>query len=336
MKVFMIGATGLLGSEAAKILLEQGHYVTSLVLPGMPPGFVKPQGLNLVYGNYLDQTDSEIQALMQGVDTFVFAAGVDERVEVPPPSYDVYVKFNNNPLAKMLSIAKANGVKRAVVCGSYFSHFSRIWPEYQMAKKHPYIKSRLEQEDIALSFADENFEVYVIEIPYVFGSQAGRKPVWTFLVQLIRSMPFATFYAKGGTTAVTARQVGQALAGATLGKGSPGPIPLGWFNITWKQMFASIHKAMGMPKRKVISVPKLFFKIGAASRMKAVEKRGLQGGLELVSFTDVMYRNCYIDKQKGAVSVGVTEDNLEQAIHDSIKLSLDILDGNSSSVEMEV
>jgi nucleoside-diphosphate-sugar epimerase len=33
MKVFMIGGTGLLGSEAAKVLIERGHEVTSVALP---------------------------------------------------------------------------------------------------------------------------------------------------------------------------------------------------------------------------------------------------------------------------------------------------------------
>ena len=33
MKVFMIGGTGLLGSEAAKVLIERGNEVTSIALP---------------------------------------------------------------------------------------------------------------------------------------------------------------------------------------------------------------------------------------------------------------------------------------------------------------
>ena len=33
MKVFIIGGTGLLGSEAAKVLIERGHEVTAIALP---------------------------------------------------------------------------------------------------------------------------------------------------------------------------------------------------------------------------------------------------------------------------------------------------------------
>ena len=42
MKVFMIGGTGLLGSEAAKVLIARGHEVISIALPPLPEGAVLP------------------------------------------------------------------------------------------------------------------------------------------------------------------------------------------------------------------------------------------------------------------------------------------------------
>ena len=43
-----------------------------------------------------------------------------------------------------------------------------------------------------MSFADDNFNVAVLELPYIFGTQPGRKPVWVFLVESIRKMPGVT------------------------------------------------------------------------------------------------------------------------------------------------
>ena len=34
---------------------------------------------------------------MTGMDAFVYAAGVDERVEFPAPVYDAYKKYNIDP-----------------------------------------------------------------------------------------------------------------------------------------------------------------------------------------------------------------------------------------------
>ena len=93
MKVFMIGGTGLLGSEAAKVLIERGHEVISIALPPLPAGAVLPAEMKIEYGNYLEMSDDEIRGYMKGCDGFVFAAGVDERVEGPAPIYEMYRKY---------------------------------------------------------------------------------------------------------------------------------------------------------------------------------------------------------------------------------------------------
>ena len=80
MKVFMIGGTGLLGSEGARVLIEQGHEVSSIALPPIPKGAVLPEEMKLTFGNHLEMTDDEIREQMKGCEGFVFAAGVDERV----------------------------------------------------------------------------------------------------------------------------------------------------------------------------------------------------------------------------------------------------------------
>ena len=56
MKVFMIGGTGLLGSEAAKVLISRGHEVTALALPPLPEGAVLPPEMKIEYGNYLEMS----------------------------------------------------------------------------------------------------------------------------------------------------------------------------------------------------------------------------------------------------------------------------------------
>lgn len=188
MKVFMIGGTGLLGSEAAKELIARGHEVTSIALPPLPQGAVLPPEMKIEYGNYLEMTDDEIRAHFKGCEGFVFAAGVDERVEGPAPIYNLYKKYNIDPVKRLLKLAKECGVKHSVILGSYFSYFAKTHPEWKLTKYHPYIRSRIDQEEAAMSFAGNGFDVAVLELPYIFGTQPGRKPVWVFLVENIRSM----------------------------------------------------------------------------------------------------------------------------------------------------
>ena len=188
MKIFMIGGTGLLGSEGAKELIRRGHSVVALALPPLPEGAQLPPEMAIEFGNYMELTDEEMRSRMQGCDAFVFAAGIDERVEGPPPVYEMFKKYNITPLERLLKAAKQCGIKHTVICGSYFAYFNRIWPELKMYDNHPYIRSRVDQANMALSFADENFNVAVLELPYIFGTQPGRKPVWVFLVEQIQNM----------------------------------------------------------------------------------------------------------------------------------------------------
>ena len=183
MKVFMIGGTGLLGSAAAAEFIKRGHSVKSVALPPLPEGAPIPEEMELVFGNYLELSDAELTEMMTGCDCFVFAAGVDERVEFPAPVYDYYTKYNIDPVRHLLTVAKSVGIKNSVILGSYFSYFAKEHPEMELTKKHPYIRSRIEQEEVALSFAkDGEMDVSVLELPYIFGTQPGRKPVWVILI----------------------------------------------------------------------------------------------------------------------------------------------------------
>lgn len=147
MKVFIIGGTGLLGSASAAELIRRGHEVRSVALPPLPQNSVIPPEMELVFGNYMTMTDQELSEQLSGCDSMVFAAGVDERVEFPAPVLDYYIKYNVAPVERLLRIGKQTGIKRAVIMGSYFVHFAKKWPELKLTEKHPYIRSRIMQED---------------------------------------------------------------------------------------------------------------------------------------------------------------------------------------------
>ncbi len=97
MKVFMIGGTGLLGCEAARIFIERGHEVKSVALPPLPEGAPIPKEMEIEFCNIYEKTDDEIREMIKGYDCFVFAAGVDERVEFPAPVYDAYYNITLPP-----------------------------------------------------------------------------------------------------------------------------------------------------------------------------------------------------------------------------------------------
>lgn len=332
MKVFMIGGTGLLGSQGAKELIARGHEVTSISLPKLPKGAEFPKELKIEFGNYLEMSDEELIGHLRGADGFIFAAGVDERVEGKPPIYELFKKFNNDPVARILKLAKECGVKHAVVLGSYFSYFAKTMPELELDKFHPYIKSRVEQEKIALSFADENFDVAVLELPYIFGTQPGRKPVWVFMVEILQKMKAMPMWCKGGTTMVTVRQVGEAIAGALERNKGGNCYPIGYYNLSWKEMLSCFYKHMGCGNKKVMALPNPLFKVVCKVMKKKQVKRGIEGGLDLPKFAKLQCSNQFIDKSLGCEPLGVTPDDIDAAIGDSVKLSMDILSKKTTDI----
>jgi dihydroflavonol-4-reductase len=335
MKTFSIGGTGLLGSASAAELIRRGHSVRSVALPPLPKNAILPAEMELAFGNYLTMSDDELMTQMKDCDSLVFAAGVDERIEFPKPVFEQYLKYNVAPVERLLRIGKQVGIKRAVIMGSYFSYFAKKWPELKLAEHHPYIRARMLQEVTALTFNDKEMDVMILELPYIFGTQPGRKPVWTFLVEMIQGMKGATFYTKGGTTMVTVRQVAQAVAGA-LEQGKGGTCyPVGWYNLSWKEMLTIFHKQMGMPNRKIVTMPSVLFKLYGRKLKKDFEARGVETGLDMVYLADIQTAETFIDKAIIQNELGVMEDDIEAAIGDSVNLCLEALNNKVQLLEMK-
>lgn len=334
MNILVIGGTGLIGSETARVLIARGHAVRTLALPPAPQGAPLPAQMAITFANYMELGEAELARHLAGCDGLVFAAGIDERIEGPPPIYALFEKHNLAPLERLLRLAKASGVRRVAICGSYFCHFARLWPHLELGRHHPYIRSRLEQERMALSFADDDFSVAMLELPYIFGAQPGRKPVWLFLAEQVRAMRLATFYPPGGSAMITARQAGESLAGALERNRGGTCYPIGYANLTWTELLRIVHRHMGCPDKPVITIPKWLFRLSARLIRRKQRRSGHEGGLDLVRFADVMCANAFIGPELGAEPLGVSPDDLDAAIGSSFRLCLEILDGRSDAIGM--
>ena len=334
MNVFMIGGTGLLGCAAAQLFIDRGHSVRTVALPPLPTGAPIPPEMEITFRNILEMTDEEVLALMQGCDCFVFAAGVDERVEFPAPVYEAYKKYNIDPLARLIPLAKQAGITKTVVLGSYFSYFDKKFHEMRLTAKHPYIRSRIMQEKTALSFADENMDVCILELPYIFGTQPGRKPVWVILIEQLDNMGPITFYPKGGTAMLTVRQVAEVIVGAAEKSKGKKTYPISYYNYTWNAFLAIVHAAMGKPNRKIINIAKWMFQLFGFSMRKQYKDKGIESGIDPVGLADIMCMNTFIDN-KWAKYLGATDDDIRAAIFDSVKLSVDAYKGNADLVGMK-
>ena len=347
MKVFLVGGTGLLGEKAANILIERGHKVVAVALPPIPVGAPIPKEMDLTLCDINEVSDEKVLKMMKGCDCFIFASGIDERVECPAPVYDWYDKYNIKSLERLLPLAKQAGIKKAVVLGSYFSMLDKEEYGYKakmpkgLRERNPYIRSRLNQEATVEKFVDENFDAAVLELPYIFGTQPGRKPVWTILIEQIASMDKLSFtmYPKGGTAMLTVRQVGESIVGAAekLGNEFKGFFawPIAMYNLTWVEFLHIVYDARGMGKnRKIVGVPAWLMKMGMGKTIKEYKEKGIESGLDPKYLPYIMNLNLFIDN-KYAKALGVQEDDIEAAIFDSVKVSVASYNGDVELVGMK-
>lgn len=338
MNIFIIGGTGLLGCEAAKQLILKGHKVTSISLRPHSSEPAIPKEMEIIVGDINKKTDEEILDILKGKDIFIFAAGVDERVEFPPPVIDYYKKYNIAPLERLFPLCKQAGIKRSVVLGSYFSYLAKQFPDDKFEDENPYIMSRLLQEQVCEQFSDDNFGVCVLELPYIFGTQPGRKPVWTILIEQIAFMDSwpATLYPRGGTAMLTCRQTGEVICGAALnGKSGFEALPISMTNMKWYELLKIVYKARGMGEnRRIIGIYPWMMKFGLRGTAAQYEERGIQSGINPLNLPYIMDKDLFIS-DKYARECGATDDDIVAAITDSIKLSVQAYNGDVDLIEMK-
>ncbi len=184
MNVIIFENNNILSSAYAKELNKRGHTVknifnTDATLPSV--------------GNCRDMTEDGLFKLFSDGDGIVFDSAEESDS-----------KDGRIAMMKILKAAKSCGVKKAVIIGSVFSYFAKLLPYKNLCKKYSCIRNCIEKEKSALSFCDDDFEVMILEMPFL--SEASFESLMTSLFDLDSKYIFCP---TGGTTMVTLKQIGE-------------------------------------------------------------------------------------------------------------------------------
>ena len=138
---------------------------------------------------------------------------------------------------------------------------------------------------------------------------------------------------------LTVRQVGESIVGAAekLGNEFKGfyAWPIAMYNQTWKEFLSIVYDARGMGKnRKIVGVPAWMMKMGMKGVIKEYKEKGIESGLDPYYLPYIMNLNLFIDN-KYAKALGVQEDDIEDAIFDSIAVSVASYKGEVDLVGMK-
>ena len=283
-KIMILGGTGFLGFYTAKLALEKGYEVGSISIldddlanKDLDSWFPKE-----IHNTILDVftcTEEELVEAMKGYDYMIYSIGPDDRYTPKAPSYEFFHFRLVDSCAKAFRAAEKAGVKKAVCFNSYFAYFDRRYPEMELAKKHPYVRCRVEQAAL-LNEQKKNMEVVVLEFPYIFGSMEARLPIWrgVFLDRYVNGHK-TVFFSKGGTTMTSVEHIAESAIGA-IEYGKDGErYPIGDENRSFRWMLSYMAECKGV-KKKVICPPTWMCVLGAKAIANGEKKHGREAGLD--------------------------------------------------------
>lgn len=161
----MVGGGGMVGGHAALRLAAAGHDVTIGVRRPPEPG----TPLRRLPWRRLDYLAAPASLQLDGFDALVFAAGQDPRhVPAGIPADQHYEAANARAIPAFFAAAKAAGVRRAVLIGSFYPQAA---PE--LIASNAYVASRLAADRGVRALADDSFHVAVLNAPFIVGAVPG-------------------------------------------------------------------------------------------------------------------------------------------------------------------
>ena len=321
-KIMIVGGTGFLGYYTAKLALEKGYEVGSisildddLVNKDLDSWF--PKEIHSTILDVFSASEEEIAKAMEGYDYMVYSVGPDDRYTPKAPSYEFFHFRLVESCAKVFRAAEKAGVKKGVCFNSYFAYFDRRYPEMELAKKHPYVRCRVEQAAL-LNKQKKDMEVVVLEFPYIFGSMEARLPIWrdVFLDRYVNGHK-TVYFSKGGTTMTSVEHIAESAIGA-IEYGKDGErYPVGDENRSFRWMLSYMAECKGV-KKKIVCPPTWLCVLGAKAIQNKDRKKGLEGGLEYaLVMKEVMSIDLVVEPEvldKVCEELHISRGGLEEAV----------------------
>ena len=271
------------------LLSERGHTVTTVARTGRP-------GVDHVLDVEAASID-ELRPLLAGHDGVVYGARADEQRVLRKPIYPVLRREIVDPVLRVFTAARHEGLTRGVILGSYYTYYDRLRPQWCLADRHVYVRCRLEQAREGRTAAGPELPVAVLELPFVFGRAGDRLPNWAGPLDRWARSRSPLLVPVGGTATASASSVAEAAVDA-LEEASGTDIPVADENLTWAEMMARIAEAVGRPRpvtRLPAGVVRASLRLGGG--LQALARK--ESGLNPTHLADVLLAELFIEPVTG-------------------------------------
>lgn len=256
MNALVTGANGFIGSNLSQMLLEKGHRVRTLILPGTDESTLKDMDVQKVYGD-ITQPSTLPQAL-KGIDVVFHLAALAS--DWGPK--ELFIKVNAEGSRNMAEMSLKCGVGRFVQMSSLAIHSFRGISDGEENTprdcfKFPYAISKIKAEDYVLAlYRDKGLPVTIIR-PGVF--PFGPNDMTSFY-HVARAMEKGQYgYINGGKATLCLSYVENLVEGMILAASHPKGVGKTYvisddIKITWRELSEKFCDELGCPHPR-LSVP---------------------------------------------------------------------------------
>jgi dihydroflavonol-4-reductase len=250
------GATGFLGGQLVRLLVERGDRVRALVRTGAAARGLSEQGVELVAGDLSD--DAALRTAAAGCELVFHLAGIvsHERRRLAELQA-VNVEGTRRLLAAVDPAARVVHVSSVAALGPVSSPNRRAGEEHAFpadAARLPYAATKRAGELVALEAAAAGQDVVVAEPGFLLGpGDIHRVSTWPVFAYLAGKLRFTT---RGGLSFVDVRDVarGLVLLAETGRAGERTILASSAGNLSWPAFFASVAAVSGV-RRRMIPLP---------------------------------------------------------------------------------
>ena len=170
---FLTGATGLLGANLAKKLSKQDKKLSLLIRKGSSHPFLKSVKHKAIYGDLFDT--ELLEKCLKDIDYVFHIAGA---ISYSKWDRELLYKVNVEGTRNILNACLENQVKKLVFVSSTAAIgipkkgeiANEKYPFFEEYKKIPYMHSKKQAEEIALSFNQKGLEVVAVCPSTIFGA----------------------------------------------------------------------------------------------------------------------------------------------------------------------
>lgn len=313
-KVFVTGATGLLGTNTVIKLLQYDYSVTALVRKKSSWLGEKSENLRLIEGGLF----SDISEYLQDMDAVIHIAAETGQDLL---NYKDYKKTNYDATAHLFAQATEAEVKKFLFVstantlgyGISADRGNEQAPQLYPFTRSYYAESKLEAENYLLQQGRET-NVIIVNPTFMIGAydhkpSSGKIILWAWKKKVV-------FYPKGAKNFVHAEDAAEGIIKAVeQGKGGEKYL-LASENLTYKEFFRKINTITGQYPAMIPIPDSVLVMLGVIG--DGLRKLKIKTGLSSANMKALRIDNFYSNK-KSVEELGIRYQSIDKAIEDAIR-----------------